>query len=300
MIEDEIEFYVKAGKAVKYAKTKLEDIVKTNVRLLDICERIEQIIENLGCKPAFPCNICINEVAAHYTPTLKSTKRIAEGSLVKVDIGAHYNGFIADSAITINVDSEYEELVTAVEEALENAIKILEPNMRISKISGTIEKTIKYYGFKPIINLAGHQLEQYRIHTGKIIPNTRLIRDLFNKLEPGYAYAIEPFATTRDGIGEVIGKRGGHIYRLNQETPPKEASAKKLFLEIKREFKTLPFAKRWFKSKAGNLKFEKAFEYLKDKKYIKEYPALIEANGEPVAQAEHTIIVTRKEVIVIT
>lgn len=300
MLEDEIEYYMKAGKAVKYAKARIKDLVKANTRLIDICEKIEQTIRNLGCKPAFPCNICINEVAAHYTPPAKSIKRIREGSLVKIDIGAHYNGYIADSAITVNVDSEYEELITAVEEALDNTVKILEPNIRIAKISGTIEKTIKYYGFKPIINLAGHQLGQYRVHTGKIVPNIKSFRDIFNKLEPGYAYAIEPFATTKNGAGEVIGKRGGHIYRLTQNTPPKEKAAKTLHLEIKRKYKTLPFTKRWFKDKIGNPKFEKAFKYLQDKKYIKEYPAMIEAKGEPVAQAEHTIIVTKKDVIIIT
>ncbi|HDO19989.1 MAG TPA: M24 family metallopeptidase, partial [Candidatus Bathyarchaeota archaeon] len=59
----------------------------------------------------------------------------------------HSNGFIADTAITVNVSSEEDELITAVNEALANVERELEPNIRVSKISSIIERTITYYGF---------------------------------------------------------------------------------------------------------------------------------------------------------
>ncbi len=297
--DEVVEHFIRAGKAVKKAKTWIKTAVRSGVKLLDICEGVEKLIERTGCKPAFPCNICINEIAAHYTPPSKSIKTIPENALVKVDVGAHYNGYIADSALTININSKYEEMITAVEEALANVIKELEPNIRITKISGIIEKTIKYYGFKPIANLSGHQLAHYKVHTGYIIPNVRSVRNVFNKLKPGHAYAIEPFATTKKGAGEVIGRRGGNILRLVSEKPPKMGAARSLFLEIQRKYKTLPFTKRWFE-REGEPKFERAFRYLMERGFLSEYPMMIEIKGEPVAQAEHTVLVMKKEVIVLT
>ncbi len=297
--EEIVEYFLKAGAAVKKAKVWAKTAVRAGVKLLDICEGVEKLIERTGCRPAFPCNVCIDEIAAHYTPPSKSIKTIPEGSLVKVDIGAHYNGYIADSAITVSIGSEHEEMIVAVQEALDNVVKELEPNMRISKISGIIEKTIKYYGYKPIVNLAGHQLAHYKVHTGYIIPNVRSIRNVLNKLVPGNAYAIEPFATTRKGAGEVVGKRGGNILKLVSEKPPKMGAARSLFLEIQRKYRTLPFTKRWFE-REGDPKFERAFRYLMEKGFMSEYPMMIEIKGEPVAQAEHTVLVMEKEVIVLT
>ncbi len=299
-MDEVVEYYLKAGEAVKRAKHWAKNAVRSGAKLLSICEEVERIVERLGCKPAFPCNICIDHVAAHYTPPANSIKTIPDGSLVKVDVGAHYSGFIADSAITVNVNSEHEELIIAVEEALDNVVKELEPRMRVSKISRIIEKTIKYYGFKPIVNLAGHKLAQYKVHTGIIIPNVRSFRDVFNRLEPENAYAIEPFATTKKGKGEVIGRRGGNILKLVSEKPPKMGAARSLFLEIQRNYKTLPFTKRWLTKSSRNPRFERAFKYLMDKGFISEYPMMIEVNEQPVAQAEHTVVVLKKEVIVIT
>jgi len=301
LIEEEtLKSYLKAGESVKKAKKWIERLVKKDVKLKTICEEVESLIVRSGCKPAFPCNICINEIAAHYTPPANSNRLIPDNSLVKIDLGAHSNGFIADTAITVNVSSEEDELITAVNEALANVERELEPNIRVSKISSIIERTIKYYGFKPIVNLAGHQLKQYKLHTGFIIPNVRSIRNMFTRLTPGNAYAIEPFATTKKGKGEVIGRRGGNIYRLVSKRPPKMGFARRIFLEIQRKYKTLPFTTRWLTDLRKKSHFQRAFNHLVEKGYISEYPCMIEVNNQPVAQAEHTFVILEKEVITIT
>jgi len=295
-----IDSYIKAGEAVKLAKRRAKDVVRRGVGLRTVCEEVEKTVLNLGCKPSFPCNICVNEIAAHYTPKEKTKITIPDNSLVKVDVGAHHNGFIADSAITVNVSSEYEELLQAVNEALDNVVKEIKPNIKVSKISSIIEKTIKYYGFKPISNLAGHQLNKYVLHTGFIIPNVKSLRDLFTKLTPGNVYAIEPFATLKEGAGKVEARRGGNIFRLVSSRPPKMGAARSLFLEIQRRYKTLPFTPRWLTDLKKNPKYPKAFNSLMEKGYVSEYPYLVEGNKQPVAQSEHTFLILEKEVITIT
>lgn len=295
-----IEAYKQAGEAVKAAINKAFEIVHSGASIREVCDEIENVVMNFGCKPAFPCNICINEVAAHYTADENTKAVIPDNCIVKVDVGAHYNGYIADAAVTLNISSEFEDLIKAVREAIDMVSNEIDVNIPIVKLSTIIEKTIKSYGFKPIKNLAGHQLDRYKLHTGISIPNHRQIKDVFTKLSPGYAYAIEPFATVESGFGEVNGVKGGNIFRLVSPRPPKMGAARSLFLNIQRRFNYLPFTRRWLTDLKDNPSYPKSFNQLLEKGYIAEYPCMIEGYGKPVAQWEHTFLVLEKEVIRIT
>ncbi|MEM2137444.1 MAG: type II methionyl aminopeptidase [Candidatus Methanomethylicia archaeon] len=300
MTEEMVEAYRHAGEATKAAKNRALEIVRAGATIRDVCDEIENKIVEYGCKPAFPCNICINEIAAHYTADENTRGVIPDNCIVKVDVGAHYDGYIADTAITINVSSEFEELINAVKEAMDNVDKELNVNISIMKISSIIEKTVNSYGFKPIKNLAGHQLDRYKLHTGFVIPNIKQMKYALTKLAPGYAYAIEPFATLSSGMGEVRGIRGGNIYRLVSPRPPKMGAARSLFLTIQRRFNYLPFTKRWLTDFRNNPSYPRSFNQLLDKGYISEYPYMVEDGGQPIAQWEHTFIVLEKEVIKVT
>ncbi len=297
--EEEISNYIKAGKAVREAKKKVQSIVEEGTRVLDICEYVEKLLEEYGCKPAFPCGVCINAVAAHYTAGIDDQKVIPPESLVKVDMGAHVDGCIADSAITISINSEHADMIMAAEEALEKAIEVIEPGIKVYEVSAVIEKTIKSYGFKPISNLTGHKLEPYTVHAGVTIPNVASLESRMARFEPGGVYAIEPFVTTREG-GEVINGAGGNILRVAKMKMPKNPELKEFFNDVRTTFKTLPFTARWLTSKWGKEFTKAAVEELLRTRFLYEYPALIERCREPVAQAEHTVLVLEKEVIVIT
>jgi len=113
--EDEISKYREAGKIASEVMEEAKDMVEPGTRLLDIAETVEDRIEEEGGKPAFPCNISINEKAAHYTPSEEDDTVIEDGDVVKVDLGVHINGYIADMATTTlatkDVEDEEEELV---------------------------------------------------------------------------------------------------------------------------------------------------------------------------------------------
>ena len=299
MEAEEIELYVKAGKIAKTVIDKVEDLVKKGRKLLDICEYIEKEIAYLGGRPAFPVNIAINHIAAHYTPKFDDDSRILEDSLVKVDVGVHVEGRIADVAKTVNIGSEHEELIIAAEEALDKALQKIAPKVRIMDVSAVIEKTIKYYGLKPITNLTGHELAPYIIHAGTTIPNVWSPGHItpMAKFEPGHVYAIEPFVTFKTAVGEVIDGPGSTIYRLIKFKPPK--NMEELFNFISENYKTLPFAQRWIVEKFG----KDALKLLKEmtlSRFIMEYPVLIERSNGLVAQAEHTVLIMDKEVLVTT
>src|SRR3989338_11154809 len=96
----------KAGTVVSKVREYARTIVKPGMPLIEIAEKIEEKIAELGGKPAFPTNLSINEIAAHCTPTHNDQTK-AEG-LLKVDIGVQIDGYIADTAFSIDLENSDE------------------------------------------------------------------------------------------------------------------------------------------------------------------------------------------------
>jgi len=120
-----IEKLKQAGKIAAEVREYARQIIKSNITLLEIAEKIESKISELGAKPAFPVNLSINEIAAHYTPR-HDDDPTARG-LLKIDLGVHIGGWITDTAFSIDLENnvEYKKLIKASEESLNEAIKLI-------------------------------------------------------------------------------------------------------------------------------------------------------------------------------
>ncbi len=212
LTKEQIENYKKAGKIATQIKAYALQIIKPELKLSEIAEKIEAKIVELGGEVGFPVNLSKNEIAAHYTPTLRADE-VTEG-LLKVDIGVQVKGCICDFAFPIDLtaDKKYLNLIKASNEALKNAVEIVKKNKsktKINEIGKTIKETIEKYSFSPIRNLSGHSLSEYMVHAGITIPNY----DNNNTKELGEgAFAIEPFATNGSGI--VKDGQGSSIYHI--------------------------------------------------------------------------------------
>ena len=223
----------------------MRDSVREGMPIIEICEKAERRIREEGGKPAFPCNVSVNEVAAHYTSPPDDRHAIPQNSLVKVDVGVHIDGYIADTAVTICFNTEYAMLVQAAEEALKVAVKTIYAEMSTSKLGSAIQKTIETFGCKPVSNLTGHQIGRYLIHTGKSIPNVSHL--LGSKIKEGEVVAIEPFVTVPNAAGRVKDTDEATIFRFTKRKSLKNPYAKNLLKHIEENFKTLPFTERWLK-----------------------------------------------------
>jgi methionyl aminopeptidase len=291
------EQYFKAGKIAAKVREQIRVEVKPGVKAIDICERVESLTRQLGGAIAFPCNVDINHVAAHYVSPVGDITTIQQGQLVKVDIGVHVDGYIADTAVTICLDPALIPLVKAVEEALAVAITIVKAGVRASDVGATIEHTIKNRGFKPIRNLTGHKLSRYIVHAGRSIPNVAGF-DL-HRLDEGEVYAIEPFTVLSNAVGEVRDGPPSHIYRFEKKRNL-EGMQKQMLTYIQQEYRTLPFTSRWLLTKFPGSEGQKAFVDLLSSRCIMSYPQLLEKSGGLVAQAEHTVVVQKGGCIVTT
>ncbi len=295
MDEETIAKYRKAGKIANEARDYGASKIKEGVLLLDVAEDVEDFIRKKGGLPAFPINLTINEVAAHFTPSHDEKARFNRGDVVKIDVGVHVDGYVGDTATTVEVGtSNWRDLIHATKKALDAAIDLMKPYARLDDVGAAIQRVIEAYGFVPVENLTGHSMERYKLHAGLSVPN--VMGDGSGSAKLGDVIAIEPFAT--DGAGRVDGKKSGNIYRLIK---PRQIGGKELqaFIDhVNKNYSTLPFSERWcyrYEKKA-----KQRIRKLLKAGVLFSYPVLSDVSEGTVAQSEHTVIITEDGCEVLT
>ena len=198
-------------------------------------------------------------------------------------MGVSVEGAIADTAVTVDLTGKYTELKKASEEALNAAIKLLDQDCTYGAIGKTVQETIESFGYKPIVNLSGHSIQEFVIHAGYSIPNYDN-KDK-RKVERNCIYAIEPFAT----LGRGLIKESSHPEILMQQknANPRSPYARAVLAEIAPR-NGLPFAKRWLQTKGAEL----GVRELLRANVLRAYPPLVDVDGKMTVQTEHTIYVS--------
>ena len=295
MNSEDIEKWRKAGKLAREALNYGKTLIQQNSSMLDVTNKIEQfVIDNHG-ELAFPTNLAVNNVGAHWTPSSKSKEVFENGDLVKLDVGVHIDGYIGDNALTVEIgSSKHTKMIEASREALNAAIEVAAPGVNTGMIGYAVQDVIEGYGYRPIANLTGHGIKRYNLHSGVSIPSVRERGGAV--LKSGDVIAIEPFAT--DGAGRVGGKRNSNIYHLRQVRKIRDEKATELMKEIQNRYHGLPFAERWLHSIQDDA--TKNLQKLLRSGVASYYPILDELGKGMVAQSEHTVMIRKDGVEVLT
>lgn len=297
MEQEFIDKFIEAGKIGSKIREESKSLIMVGESLLEIAETIEQMIIDAGAKPAFPVNISINEIAAHYTPEIDCEAQLPETGVVKIDLGVDLDGGIADTAYTIDLDEKNGNLLKACEESLYAGIEAIKPGVTVGEVGGKIEEKITAYGFKPISNLTGHMMLPGELHTGIDVPNIKT-NDPY-EFQIGDVFAIEPFATT--GRGFVTDLEQVEIFSLHMPHQIRMRQSRKILQHIIETHGMLPFAERWIrKSFDSKLLVSASLKELLSNQVIKGYPVLREIDGGLVSQFEHTILVEEKGARILT
>ncbi len=293
----EIDDFREAGKIAAKVREASKKLIMVDASLLDIAETIEQMIEEEGAKPAFPVNISINEIAAHYTPEYNCEKTLQEGDLVKIDLGVALNGALSDTAYTLDLSGSAEHFIKAAEDALNSAISSIKPGVSVGEVGGVIEDSIRKHNLKPIANLTGHQISSNSLHAGVELPNIKTNNPY--RFKEGDVFAVEPFVT--DGAGYVEDLEQVEIFALYAPGKIRLRQSRKIVEHVWSKYGFLPFAERWirkeFKSK---LLVSAALQELLETHTLRAYPVLREVEKGRVAQMEHTVLVTENGCEVLT
>ena len=257
------------------------------VELMDYCEK--RIIE-LGGGIAW-AQMAINDVAAHYCPKEDDTKVLEEGEVVKIDIGVHIDGYIADNAMTVEIGSsnKYKDMIKASQNALKAAIKLIEPGRHLWELGEAQFSEAQALGFTTVTNLCGHTLDQYKVHSGVSIP-TYNNKDK-TQIQEGWQVAIEPFVT--DGRGLIKEKGEATIFMVDKLKGVRSPYARKILDFVKPQM-GLPFTTRWLTRKFGKGGTALGMRELQRSGIVHNYPPLCEVSQKMVTQFEHSMIVGKK------
>ena len=283
---ENLDNWKKAGRIAAESLEYGEGLIKKYAYLLDVTNKIEQKVKQLGGNLAFPVQMSMNEFAAHFYPE-KDDKTIFTDQLVSLDIGVHVDGCIGDTACTVDLSGNNKELVDASRKALDEAIKSIKKNVRLNEIGEAIEETIAGFGFKPVRNLSGHGLEPYNIHSFPTIPNF----DNGDMTElKDQVIAIEPFATY--GVGMIEERGNATLFAVFEKKPVRVGFVRDILTEVN-SFNKLPFAKSWITG-FSDAQINFALKQFKELGILKEYPPLVEKSNALVSQAEHTVYIGGK------
>ena len=285
---------LQAGKIASEAREYARGFIKKGMPLIEIANKIEAKMKELGAKPAFPTCLSINELAAHGTPSYDDS-RIAEG-ILKIDMGAHIDGWISDTAFSLDLEGseENKKIIEASEKALENVIKKIKKGIKVRELGKAVYETIESYDLSPIINLFGHQVKHYELHSEISIPNF----DNGDETSlPVGLYAIEPFATS--GGGKIHDGKPSGIYRLIDDKNIRSSLAREVLELIKKDYSSLPFCSRWIVKNLGSRAMI-GLKQLEENGNLHHYAELIENSRGKVAQTEHTILVEENKITVTT
>jgi len=303
-IQDILSKYRRAGEISIGAKKLAKKIIKPGVNIWEAGEKIENFIIENGAYPAFPINISTNNEAAHYSPDILDDRIIPKKSIIKVDLGAHIDGYLVDTAITLNFNPDFDNLSKASEEALDAVISVAKAGTKISELGTLIEKIITQAGYEPIRNLSGHQIKRYVLHAGVTIPNASpsFIDRPQGRLQLGRIYAVEPFAS--NGKGLIENGNITNIFRFVNPPSKKQKELIPLYNRYKSKVGVLPFSPRHLyglDTSEDKLGIYMNLRKLLRANIITGYPILIEKDRKAmVSQFEHTLRITNNGCEVLT
>lgn len=287
--------FIRAGSLAREVRAFGKGLIKKGASYNDVIRQINEKIVQLGAYAAFPPQIALNDVAAHYLP-FPNEDIIFSNEIVKLDVGVCYKGAIGDCAVTVDLSGKYQSLIDAAEAALLAAEKIIKVGLPVREIGKIIESTIMSLGFSPVRNLSGHGLGFNKVHTPPMIPNYE--DRSTSVIKAGMTFAIEPFATNGKGL----------IYDAGDPTIFSAVPARKLpsltptwIVEKIRSFNGLPFAFHdLINDEFSYEKVKPIVDELLSKGLIDGYAPLVEEGHGMVAQAENSVLVDKTGKVLIT
>ncbi|MBI3312298.1 MAG: type I methionyl aminopeptidase [Candidatus Omnitrophica bacterium] len=187
-----------AGSVVAEMLDRLREAVRPGVTTLELDEVARDTIRRRGAKPAFkgyrgfPAHICtsVNDEVVHGIP---SRRRLKEGDLIGLDVGAVVDGYYADAAVTVPVGRVTEKaarLIEVTEQALAAGIAMAVEGGRLSDISHAVQRTVERNGCSVVRDFVGHGIGT-QLHEPPQIPNYGE-PGFGPKLKTGMVLAIEP------------------------------------------------------------------------------------------------------------
>ncbi len=208
---NEIEKMRQAGRIVALTHRELKKYIKPGITTKELDTHAEKFIRSFGAVPSFkgyngfPGSVCtsVNEELVHGIP---GPRKLTDGDIISIDIGAYLEGFHGDSAWTYpvgNVSTEAARLLEVTERSLYEGLRVLRSGIRLGDLGSRIQSVAEDAGFSIVIEYAGHGIGR-ELHEAPTVPNYG-IAGRGGRLKSGMTLAIEP----------MVNAVSGHVHTLD-------------------------------------------------------------------------------------
>lgn len=316
-----VQKYKVAGTIVNKALQTLIQGSKVGASAKALCQKGDHILEQETGKKyknepdmkkgiAFPTCLSVNNCICHFSPSKNDPDyALKAGDVVKIDLGAHIDGFIAVAAHTIVVGATADakatgraaDVVLAAYSASQAALRLLKDGTSNYAVTEAVQKIASEYKCKPIEGMLSHQLKQFKIDGEKtIIQNPTIAQKkehekcTFEKYE---VYAMDVLVSTGEGLGKELDTKIS-IYKKTEENYLLKLKASRAFYaEVKKKYGTMPFNLRNFEEEA---KAKMGVHECVTHKLVEPFQVLYEKHNEIVAQFKNTVLILPNGLTVVT
>ncbi len=308
--------YLQFGSEIHdHIEDKIKTVCTIGAKLIDVVKHIEDLIvekttsyladygleENIESGIAFPVGININNVAAHWSPKADCEQIISRSDVVTLDYGIHFDGYIIDAAFTLAYDRKHINLLKCGLDACQTTANMVKSRTKIYDLSKNILDVVKSANaqtnkksktkYNLIYDLCGHQIQQYKIHMGKLIPNVGI--DLKQQLSVGDIFTIEPFITTGSGLTIRTDEISHYMFNYHQKSYD-DFNTNRLLPDFLKKYRTLAFNSRDMRLE----QISQLNEFVRNGLY-NAYPPIIDPNPDALTCQFETTLYIKSETEVI-
>lgn len=316
-----VQKYKTAGAVVNKTLQSLINASKVGTSVKALCQKGDQQLETEAGKKyknepdmkkgiAFPTCISVNNCICHFSPSKNDPDyQLKAGDVVKIDLGAHVDGFIAVAAHSVVVGAKPDkkgtgraaDVVLAAYHASQAALRLLKDGTSNYAVTEAVQKIAAEYKCKPIEGMLSHQLKQFKIDGEKtIIQNPTIAQKKehekceFEKYE---VYAMDVLVSTGEGLGKELDTKVS-IYKKTEENYLLKLKASRAFYaEVKKKYGPMPFNLRNFEEEA---KAKMGVHECVTHKLVEPFQVLYEKHNEIVAQFKNTVLILPNGLTVVT
>jgi len=306
-----VQKYKGAAEVAHRAMEEVMKMVKAGARIVDLCKAGDDFI-TAECKKAFPKNniergvafptcVSVNNIAGHFSPLKGDKTLLAKGDVVKIDLGAHIDGFIALAARTVvcepegDVTGKVADVITAAQVAMNAAIHCLQVGKNNEEVSEVIKRVADAYHVSPMEGVLSHQMNRFLIDGDKVIMNKPMVDQRVEKctFEANDVWCIDIVMSTGEGVARE-GELRTTIFKRSLEKMYmlKLKASRYLLQQINKKAPVFPFTLRAFDDER---QARMGISEMVNHGMVDPYPVLFEKEKEFVAQFKTTVFVLPKQ-----
>lgn len=304
--------------AGKIANTVLERIIAkcvVDASIPDLCEFGDKEIESEVAKVygkkkmekgiAFPTCVSPNEICGHFSPLRSEPLKLKDGDLIKIDLGVHIDGFIAQVAHTIvvggkPVEGRKADVILAAYNAIQGALRTIKPGNTNYDATEVIAKAAESFKCQPLEGVLSHELKKHLLDGNTTIINKATFDQKVeeHEFQVHEVYALDVYVSTGEGKTKEADVRTTIYKRAIERTYTLKLKASRAFYaEAVDKYPTMAFSLRQFEDEtSAKLGISEATKH----DLFAPYPVLTEKSGEYVAQFKYTIVVGKNGTVTLT